>query len=143
MPEDNVTAMQYQSLYPEFRERVDRLREHSEIFRVTYEPYELFCCLEAQKIIEKIGTEENPLERIRLFMDENERNRRRLVPQLLYEQHTPNTFGCACFLAMMYVTTPDRIQYAHGAGCTMIGCVEYGCNDAQAALRAQAQQGAQ
>ena len=77
-----------------FRKRIDRFREEDPDFRVDSEAYELFCLAEAVKIANACETVEN----IEAFKN----GKSELVPDLS-EEHSGNTFYCACGLARAYL----------------------------------------
>ena len=84
----------YESLPLLFRKRIDRFREEDPDFRVDSEAYELFCLTEAVKIANACETVEN----IEAFKN----GKSELVPDLS-EEHSGNTFYCACGLARAYL----------------------------------------
>jgi hypothetical protein len=91
-------------------------------WKYDFEPYELFCCEQAVEIADALKT---PGEVTRFHALEFEKQRK-LVTNLS-DDHSGNTFGTACFLAQLYLKTPDLIPKAHGALCPLVGCEDYGC----------------
>ena len=108
----------YESLPTVFKQRIDRFRKNNPDFRVDYEAYELFCCTEAVKIANACKTVEN----IREFKN----GKSELVPDLLSDDHSGNTFDCACGLARIYLESPDFVRTATGAMVPLVGSKEYG-----------------
>lgn len=112
----------YNELPAVFQQRIDKFRESNPRFRVDYEGYELFCCMEAVKITNAIKTKEG-LDDFRKMPYEQQKE---VVPDLS-EGHSGNTFGSACKLAHWYLTNPDNVTKEHGALTPLVGCAEYGC----------------
>lgn len=77
------------------RQRMRHFQEiGGEAFRWRYEPYEVFACQQAAVFAEALGDEAA----LRAFRDLPYDEQRRLVPGMS-DQHSGNTFGCACALA--------------------------------------------
>lgn len=85
-------------------------------------PYELFCCTEAVKIADALGTDEKIIAWHGLGWDEQ----KAAVPAISGD-HSGNTFGTACVLARLYVKDPTLVPKMHGAMCPLVGCKDYGC----------------
>ncbi len=81
--------------------------------------YELFTCQEAVKIANHCKTPDA----IKEFHDSPWDARKEVVS----DEHSGNTFGTACQLAMFYLRTPELLRKAHGALCPLVGCEDYGC----------------
>jgi hypothetical protein len=114
---DNI----YKILPKVFQERIDRFRANNLNFRRDYEEYELFCCLEALKIVQKLKTIE---------LIDNWRGMAWDAQRMLVDidnGHSGNTFSCSIVLAKTYLTNPENIPNVHGALCPLIGCLNYGC----------------
>jgi len=107
----------YESLPDVFKQRIDRFRKNNPNFRVDYESYELFCCKEAIKIANACET----LTNIKKFKN----GFSELVPTLS-EGHSGNTFDCACYLARIYLESPDLLWKTPGAMSPLVGSKEYG-----------------
>lgn len=86
----------FNSLPPVFQARIIRFRDEDPKFRVDSEAYELFCCVEALKIIEYCKTPEN----VTLFKEDNNEEHSKAG---LSEGHSGNTFYGACALAYSYL----------------------------------------
>jgi len=113
----------YNQLPDAFKRRIDRFRKGNKDFRWKFEPYELFCCKEAVKITKYLKSAAE----VRSFLKMSAKLQQSLVPNLAYRDHSGNTFGTACQLALLYVTDPDLVVRAHGAMVALAGCDEYGC----------------
>ncbi len=85
--------------------------------------YELFVCQEAVRIAEGLKTEEA----IRSFAASDIEEQRRRLPGLGFAEHSGNTFGAACRLAIAFVVEPELLPKHHGALCALVGCTDYGC----------------
>lgn len=113
---------QYQKLPEVFQRRIDKFRTNNPNFRWKYEAYEMFVCTEAVRIAEALKTA-NAIRRWKeLEFDEQ----RRLVPNLS-DDHSGNTFGASCFLALAYLEQPDIVVKQYGALAPLVGSEEYGC----------------
>lgn len=105
-----------------FQDRLERFRQNNPDFRWEYEGYELFCCEEAVKIADALGSCEAVAEFSGKSYDEQ-------VKQLptISDEHSGNTFGMACRLAHDYLLDQDRVRQRHGALAPLVGSKEYGC----------------
>jgi len=113
---------QYDSLLICFKQRIDKFRTNNPNFRVEYEAYELFCCMEAIKIANGCKTVENVTKFHKdSFIDEM----KQLVPDM-DDGHSGNTFGAACQLAVVYLQSPKQLRSVHGALAPLVGSAEYG-----------------
>lgn len=110
----------FAALPPVFQQRIERYRVNNPDFRWDYEPYELFCCKEAMKIVEALKTPEA----IKAFHGMEYDEQMKLVK--LDEGHSGNTFGCAVSLAYHYVINPDNVLKVHGALAPLVGSRAYG-----------------
>lgn len=113
----NQMDLDYESLPTVFKQRIDRFRMNNPEFRVEYEAYELFCCTEAVKIANACKTAEN--------VGKFKKGESKLVPDLSND-HSGNTFDCACGLARIYLESPDRVVKAMGAMVPLVGSRDYG-----------------
>ena len=113
----------YAGLPIEFQRRLDGFRARNPVFRWEHEPYESFCCVEAVKIARTLGS----AALVQEFHAAGGDEQRRLVPELAMDEHSGNTFGMACRLASLYLSSPDLVEQEHGAICPLVGCVELGC----------------
>lgn len=115
----NKTQMNsdYESLPAVFKQRIDRFRKNNPDFRVEYEAYELFSCKEAVKIADVCKTVGN--------VNKFKNGKSELVPDLS-KDHSGNTFDCACYLARIYLESPDFVITATGAMAPLVGSKEYG-----------------
>ena len=107
----------YESLPTVFKQRIDRFRKNNPDFRVDYEAYELFSCKEAVKIANACKTVKN--------IEKFKNGESSLVPNL-DDGHSGNTFDCACYLARMYLESPDFVRTATGAMVHLVGSKDYG-----------------
>lgn len=121
--------LQYSELPRAFQSRLDRFRNNNPDFRVEFEDYEMMVCREAVKIAERFKTAEE----IKIFRQMDWGKQVTLIPNL-FDGHSGNTWGCACYLAHCYVTDPKLVQLQHGALCPLVGCKEYGCVKQEAPL---------
>lgn len=112
----------YTSLPPEFQRRIDRFRRNNPNFRWKHEGYEMSVCVDAVKIARTLKT----TDAIEEFHDADWEVQQEKVPGL-FDGHSGNSFGAACFLARLYLEHPDLVDTAHGALCPLVGCEEYGC----------------
>lgn len=113
----------YEALPEVFKWRLDRFRRNNPDFRWENEPYEVFCCQEAIKIMEDFSTAEE----IEAFHRAEYEQQKSLLPSLDYDNHSGNTFSCSVGLAYLFRTEPELVIKAHGALCPLVGCKEYGC----------------
>jgi hypothetical protein len=108
----------YDALPDDFKQRIDRFRKNNPDFRVDYEAYEMFCCMEAIKIANACKTVENV---DKFYKSGNSK----LVPDLS-DGHSGNTFGCACLLAKLHLESPELVHQAYGAMSPLVGSKDYG-----------------
>lgn len=113
-----------------FRQRFARFRAGNARFRYDFEPYELFTCEQALAIANTLRTSVAIDHFRRLPWDQQ----KTAVPGLS-DEHSGNTFGCACTLAALYVERPEFVVRMHGALTPLVGCVEYGCTHEVEATR--------
>jgi len=109
---------QYQSLPPEFKQRIDNFRKNNERFRYELEPYELFCCTQAVLIANTLKT----TDKIREFSESTDRWN--YVPDL-DKGHSVNTLDAATQLAYWYLQQPDAITRIPGSLSPLVGSREY------------------
>lgn len=113
---------QYESLPNCFKQRIDKFRTNNPEFRIKYESYEMFCCLEAIKIANGCKT----VNKIREFHKNSfTAEMKALVPDL-DGGHSGNTFGMACQLAVIYLESPKHLRQVHGAISPLVGSAEHG-----------------
>lgn len=111
------------ALLPEvFQRRIQRFTEGNCDFVWKYLRYELFCCEEAMRISDRFKTSESVSE----FYSAPWEKQKELMPELS-DEHSGNTFGCACKLAQAYLADPSLVVRMHGALVPLVGCTEYGC----------------
>ncbi len=110
----------YESLPDVFKKRIDKFRKNNPKFRADYEAYEMFCCKEAIKIANALKTSEA----IQKFHDLSWEEQIKLVD--IDKEHSGNTFGCACVLALAYLDAPERIIDARGSLSPLVGSKEFG-----------------
>lgn len=123
--EKNRTKMdaKYDALPEVLRRRIDRFRTNNPNFRWDFEPYELFCCTQATAIFDSLQTAE-AIERFHGLKSWEEQ--KAMVPGIS-DDHSGNTFGCACRLAMDLATAPENAALRHGALAPLVGSERYGC----------------
>lgn len=102
-----------------FQTRIQQFRKANPDFRWKFEGYELFVCEEAVKIAAYAKTEAE----IRLLHELEALQKLAGISK----DHSGNTFGMACRLAMWHVTKPENVTKEHGALVALVGCEEYGC----------------
>jgi hypothetical protein len=105
-----------------FQERIARFQGGSPDFRWRFEGYELSTCEQAVAIADALKTPDA----IIAFFDLPSDEQKSAVPDLS-DDHSGNTFGCACRLARWYVERPELVVLDHGALTPLVGCEEYGC----------------
>lgn len=123
------------ALPPAFRARLERFHAvGGDAWRAEFEPYELFVCEEAVKLVEyarKAGIEdisqrvtvEAVLDNARGAVSEN------LLREALgatYEEHSGNTMASAVGLANAALKNRP-LEKLHGALCSLVGCADYKC----------------
>ena len=120
---DNVANMdkQYNALPKCFQERIDKFRTNNERFRIDYESYELFCCEQAVLIANTCKT----IAEIQKFANKEWKEQIKQVYGLSNE-HSGNTFGASCHLAILYLSNPENVVKMHGALSPLVGSKEYG-----------------
>lgn len=112
---------EYDALPRVFQQRIDRFRENNPDFRWEYEGYEVFCCREAVKIADALGSEDA----IQAWRDLPYAEQRKRVP--IDDGHSGNTFGAACMLAALYLREGGRyVPQMHGALSPLVGSEAYG-----------------
>ncbi len=112
----------YDALPQVFRERIDKFRNNNPDFRWKFESYEMFCCEQAVLFAAALKTGDA----IRSFRQLPWDDQKRAVPGLS-DDHSGNTFGCACSLAAYYVERPEGVVKSYGALAPLVGSKEYGC----------------
>jgi len=115
----------YEALPPEFKKRIDRFRANNPNFRWQFEPYELFCCHEALRMVEHFKTPEALSAWVQNGYTEVEETDNPFKPD---EGHSGNTIGCSAMLASMYMRAAEIVPYIHGAMAMLVGCKAYGCH---------------
>lgn len=118
----------YATLPSEFKQRLDGFRARNTEFRWRHEGYEMFCCLEALKIAAAL----KDADRVSDFVGLPWEQQKALVPEISLD-HSGNTFGMAARLAYWWLSKPENVTFEHGALCPLVGCVEYGCEQARRA----------
>jgi hypothetical protein len=126
----------YDALPEVFRRRIDKFRGNNPDFRWEFEPYEMSCCEDAVKIAgvaqDELGGELNSLDAdaIRQWFEDYEtlpwEEQMARVPGL-FDGHSGNSFGCAVFLARVYLTEPEGVVRMYGALAPLVGSEKYGC----------------
>lgn len=104
-----------------FRQRIEKYRKRGNEWRYEFEPYEIFTCEEAVKIAAYCKTAEG----VRAFHALPFEEQRKAG---VSTDHSGNTFGMACRLAMWFVDKPENVVKEHGALVALVGCKEYGCH---------------
>jgi|SRR5271170_377606 len=116
------TARRIADMPEPFRARMEFFMRNPE-WGWTFGFYELFCSEEAIKIVRALRGKDA----IEAFTRMSVSEQKERVPDLVYGDHSGNTFGAACRLAHCYAEKPDLIPKMHGALCPMVGCKSYGC----------------
>lgn len=106
----------YNSLPNIFKARIDRFRSNNSTFRVDFESYEMFCCVEAMKIVKACNKPED----VDLIKNSS------IDIGLDMRNHSGNTFGFACALARAYLTDLSLFMRIPGAMAPLVGSEEYG-----------------
>jgi len=116
-------AQQYDLFPLVFQERIDgfRARRPDTFWRM--ERIEFFCCSEAVKIINHLGTTEEIENFAKLSLDAQER----LIPEIEYRTHTVDTFLMTIRLAWTYRKDSTLVPKAHSVCCALTGCELCGC----------------
>lgn len=124
-----------------FRLRLDGFEQARPEWRRDHESYELFCCEEAALIAAHFASRGNDIaERLALmnvFREASLEDEKAELPGLKYGEHSGNTWGCANFLAQLYLKEPELLPKAHGAICPIVGCQIYGCYASRPEARAE------
>jgi hypothetical protein len=118
---------QYEALPAVFQRRIDRFRRNNPDFRWEFEPYEMSCCVDAVKIAGV--ARESGVDLDQWFSNFNKadwKKQNAIVPGL-FEGHSGNSFGCAVYLAKLYLTEPEHVVKMHGALAPLVGSEKYGC----------------
>lgn len=103
-----------------FRARIQKFRKTNKDFRWKFEGYELFTCEEAIKIAAHCKT----LDKVKAFHELPWEEQQKAG---ISDQHSGNTFGMSCRLAMWFLTQPENVTKEHGALVGLVGCENYGC----------------
>ncbi len=112
---------EYDALPDIFKKRIDAFRANNPNFRRDYEGYEMFCIKEAIKIANAV---KDPT-KIDEFYHKPFEEQAKMAG--IDDGHSGNTFGCACNLALDYLTNPSVVPKVHGALAPVVGCKAYGC----------------
>jgi hypothetical protein len=96
----------YEALSPPLKARIDRFRAESSSFRVDSEAYELFACVEADKIAAYLRPNVDDGEEANALVDEFRAlpYERQKAMAGLAEGHSGNTFDGACMMARALLT---------------------------------------
>lgn len=114
--------LDYDDLPRVFQKRLDILRRNNPDFRWEHEAYEMTVCKEVVNIASTLKT----VEAVRAFrLLRWDQQAKQVKP--LDDGHSGNSWGCACFLAELYLANPKLVEIAHGALCPLVGCKDYGC----------------
>jgi len=111
----------YEALPDAFKKRIDRFRANNPDFRVEFESYELFCCMEAVKIANACKTPEKVQEFKSLNWDEQMQ-----MVEGLSDGHSGNIFGCAVTLAYWYLSDENNVSKLHGSLSPLVGSKAFG-----------------
>lgn len=84
----------------------------------------MFTCLEAVKIAKACKTADG----IAKFKKMGWEAQKKMAN--ISDGHSGNTFGCACYLATLYIQSPEYVEKMHGALTPLVGCEAYGCSHA-------------
>ena len=116
-------AQQYDLFPLVLQERIDGFLERRPDTFWKIEPAEFFCCSEAVKIINHLGT----VEEIRAYATGSRDGAQRLIPEVDYGMHSEHTFIQALTLAVLYRQDPTQVPRAHSVVCELLGCEVCGC----------------
>jgi len=106
-----------------FRERMRGFIATSPSWAWECGPYELFCCEEAVKIANTLGS----VEAVRSFAKAPQAEQKTAVPSMEFDEHSGNTFGSAVLFAVISLESPDALPKYHAAICPLMGCEDAGC----------------
>lgn len=104
-----------------YQQRKARFMANNPTWRRDFEPYELFVCEQAHLIATTLKTQEAIAEFHGADWDEQ----KRLVPGL-DDDHSGNTLGAACRLAVFELEMPEGVIKQHGALSPVVGSRKYG-----------------
>lgn len=133
-----VLDAKYAALPPIFQARIDRFRQNNPEFRWLYEEYEMFCCEEAVKLAQHLGSVEAMERYCALASSETfganqaqwhaEWQEQKAIDRAagLSDGHSGNTHGAAAMLALLYLRQPGDVARMHGALAPLVGSEEYG-----------------
>jgi hypothetical protein len=106
-----------------FQKRIARFMANNADFWWRHLPYELFCCEQAVMIANALETPEA----VAAFHDDRDYERQHTtLPRLAWDQHSGNTFDCACSLSYWYLREPEAVIVAPGALSVIVGAKAYG-----------------
>lgn len=112
----------YEALPPIFRARIDKFRRNNPDFRWQFEGYELFTCEQAVVFADALKAPDA----LWVWHELPYKEQRAACPGMS-DEHSGNTFGMACRLALDYLTKPENVEARHGALAPLVGSEEYGC----------------
>lgn len=133
---------QYGALLPIFQRRIDRFRQTDPNWRVEYEAYEMFVCVEACKLIRWVedcrARVSNPKPEVRDLLHEyydnagSEEWRQKHVGVPHDDGHSGNSFGKTVLFAQIYFDDHRFVPFAHGAMTGLVSCEDFGCHGSKA-----------
>jgi len=103
------------NLDPIFQERINFFMRNKD-WAAQFGPYEMFCCKEASMIIKTFKNEDE----VRAFRKMEYSEQRKVCD--ISDEHSGNTFGCACMLAELWFKDKTLLPKMHGALCPLAGC---------------------
>lgn len=103
-----------------FQQRIQKF-QRAPFFREDLESYEIFVCEQAVLFAERLETVPELIKWADLRYEEQAK----LIPELEAAGHSGNTFGMACFLAKLYLESPEKILEVTGALAPLVGSNAY------------------
>lgn len=118
---------QYNALPDCFQRRLNKFRTNNPDFRWRFEAYEMFCCTEAMKMVNYIGSASSKITKDDFIDGKFDEKLLDNEAKLDNKEHSGNTHGMAVFLARLYFKDPEDVVKLHGALAPLVGSEEYGC----------------
>jgi hypothetical protein len=104
-----------------FQKRFVRFHKNNPTFGQEFGGYELMCCEDAVKLVDKYPTKEELENFSSLEFD------LQMEAWPGSTDHSGNSWGFTKHIAQLYVIRPDLVEYEHGAMHGLVGCEDYGC----------------
>lgn len=116
------TEVRIARLPQNFQSRIAGFRQRNADFDWEHLPYELMVCEQAALFADNFKT----IDSLKAWHALDWSAQKAALPGL-DEGHSGNSFGAACRLAYLHLTSPDLVPQEHGALCPLVGCSDYGC----------------